>query len=98
MGKQYLVRYLMHDDEPLVIKDEDKHLGNTVENKDAFIVKATIVDIDDNGRWHEELVLSDDEDTAVEMFEAMCENEGMEIVGNMDARETDIDIMVDAES
>lgn len=85
----------MHEKEPLVIKYSDEHLGNTIERKNTYNVKSTIVDADDNGRWHEEVVLADDEEKAEKWYRLACEEFGFEIVGNMDVS-TSEDIKISA--
>ena len=81
---KHLVRYTMHDEKPLMLKEEGEHLGVTVEKMNPFKVKATVVDDNDDGRWHEEIVMSDDQDTAEEMFRQACEEFEFDIVGNLD--------------
>lgn len=84
---KHLVRYTMHDEKPLILKDDDEHLGITVEKMEAFEVKATVIDDDDDGRWHEEIVFAEDEDLAEEMYKRACEEFEYEIVGNLDVTE-----------
>jgi hypothetical protein len=84
MGEKTLVRYSMHEDQPLVIKDSDVHLNKTIENSNVFEVESTVVDDEDNGRWHEELVFAEDEDQAEKMYTRACEEFAYDVVGNLD--------------
>lgn len=87
MGEKTLVRYSMHDDQPLVIKDSDEHLNKTVENADVFEVNSTVIDDEENGRWHEEIVFAEDKEQAEKMYRRACQEFGYEVVGNLDVVE-----------
>lgn len=83
----HLVRYTMHDEKPLILKEDDEHLGVTVKKMDVFEVKATVIDDEDDGRWHEEIVFAEDGGLAEEMFRRACKEFGYEIIGNLDVEE-----------
>lgn len=92
MTDKLLVRYSMHEDNPIIIKDPDEHLGETIERKESFLVKSTVVDDSGDGRWHEEIVFADDESQAEKMYTLACEEFGYELLGNMDISEADVPV------
>lgn len=92
----HLVRYTMHDEKPLILKEDDEHLGVTVERMEAFHVEATVIDDGDDGRWHEEIVFAEDENLAEEMYQRACEEFDYEIVGNLDVTEPEEPIEAEA--
>lgn len=89
---KHLVRYTMHDEKPLMLKEEGEHLGVTVEKMDPFKVKSTVVDDNDDGRWHDEIVMAEDEELAEEMYRQACEEFEFDIVGNLDVTKPDEEI------
>lgn len=75
-----------------MLKEEGEHLGVTVEKMQPFAVESTVVDDNDDGRWHEEIVMADNEETAEEMYRQACDEFDFDIVGNLDVTQPDKEI------